>query len=183
MSADDKNEVKHVYDGIEEQDNVMPNWWLGILFGTIVFAFAYWAYFEVWKAGAQPDEEYALDLAELEKKRPKQGPLDDQALAALAGDETLFRGGKEVFNANCVACHGPEGGGVIGPNLTDKFWLHGGRPSDIQKIIAAGVLEKGMPSWEPTLGPERVKQLTAFVLSIRGRNVEGGKGPQGEPVQ
>lgn len=181
MSHNDK--VKHVYDGIEEQDNLMPNWWLGILFASIVFAFAYWTYYEVYKAAPGPDGEYKHELAALEANRPKQAPVDDASLLSLANDETLVRGGQEVFTTNCAACHGMNGQGVIGPNLTDKYWLHGGRPSDIQKVITAGVLEKGMPGWERTLGVDRVKQVTAFLLTVRNKDVEGGKPPQGDPVQ
>lgn len=182
MSDGHKDEVKHVYDGIEEQDNVMPNWWLCILFGSIVFAFGYWGYYETFRAAPGPDGEYEQELLAWKATQPKAGPVDDETLVALAADERLVREGAEVFTTNCAACHGLQGQGVIGPNLTDRYWLHGAKPSQIQKVIASGVLEKGMPSWEPTLGPERVKQVTAFVLSVKGKNLEG-KGPQGEAIQ
>ena len=178
MSSDPKG-VKHIYDGIEEQDNVMPNWWLGILFGSIVFALGYWGYYETFRAAPGPEGEYALEVAAFEASKPRVVEADDATLEALVRDPELLRGGAQVFTTNCASCHGMKAEGIIGPNLTDGHWLHGARPSQIQKAIAGGVLDKGMPSWEPALGPERVKQVTAYVLSVRGTNL-AGKAPQGE---
>jgi cytochrome c oxidase cbb3-type subunit 3 len=87
-----------------------------------------------------------------------------------------------VYQQNCATCHGAEGQGLIGPNLTDNAWLQGGKPVDIHKTIAQGSVAKGMPAWERTLGVERVRAVTAYVLTFKGRNVPG-KPPQGEPEQ
>lgn len=183
MSNDNENQIKHVYDGIEEQDNSLPRWWMGILFGTIVFAFAYWGYYEVAHAAPNPREEYTAKMEVLKKElEAKKPPSDDNLLAQLAHDEAAVKAGAEVFQTNCAACHGPQAQGVIGPNLTDNFWLHGNKPTQIVTTISNGVLEKGMPGWEKVLGPDRVRKVAAFVMAQKGKNVPG-RPPQGDPVQ
>jgi cytochrome c oxidase cbb3-type subunit 3 len=89
--------------------------------------------------------------------------------------------GKAVFGQYCVACHGPEAAGLIGPNLTDHAWIHGGTPTAILQTVTAGVAAKGMPSWGPVLGPDKVENVVAFVLTLRGKNVPG-KPAEGELV-
>src|SRR5690606_6169533 len=108
------------------------------------------------------------------------GEVTDEMLAALAQDPAAVEAGKALYAQYCVACHGPEGGGLIGPNLTDAYWINGaGKPTEIRRIVASGVAAKGMPAWEPMLGVEKVDQITAFVETLKGRNVPG-KEPQGE---
>jgi cytochrome c oxidase cbb3-type subunit III len=101
-------------------------------------------------------------------------------LAALAKDKGTVAQGKQVFALTCIACHRQDGGGVVGPNLTDEFWIHGAAPDKIYDTISKGVPDKGMPAWGPQLGSERVQAVTAYVISIRGTNVPGGKAPQGD---
>jgi cytochrome c oxidase cbb3-type subunit III len=182
--ADEQVKVHHVYDGIEELDNRLPNWWLLILWGSILFAFGYWFYFHNAQLGLDARGQYEQDLAEFNQRR-KAAPvaeLSDEALLALLADPELLEEGKTTYSQSCAACHGADGQGLIGPNLTDEYWLHGADPTAIQKVIAAGVLEKGMPAWEPTLGPGRVRSVAAFVLSMRGKNLPGRE-PQGLQVQ
>lgn len=183
MSHDDQDKPLHVYDGIEEQDNRLPNWWLGILFGTLAFGFGYWFYYEIAGAAPGPAEQLKVDLAELAKRNPESLPMSDDVLLALAKDSDKVKAGQEVYATTCAACHGADGQGVIGPNLTDRFWLHGGKATDIHHVVAAGVLEKGRPSWDKTLGAERVRNVTAYLLTLKGKNIPGGKAPQGDPVE
>jgi cytochrome c oxidase cbb3-type subunit 3 len=173
----------HVYDGIEEMDHHLPNWWLGILWGTILFAAGYWMYYAV--AGLGPDQrtEYAQEQAALVKRMAASGgPASEEVLLGLARDGATVQAGQAVFGQQCASCHGAQAQGSIGPNLTDAYWLHGGKPLDIQKTVTDGAIEKGMPAWGRTLGSERVRQLTAYLLTLKGTNVAGGKAPQGEPV-
>jgi cytochrome c oxidase cbb3-type subunit 3 len=182
MSDSDKSLVHHVYDGIEEQDNRLPNWWLAILWGTIFFGFGYYLYYHNFEAGPSERATYERALAEHTAKMGAGGTMSDEALLALAGDAKLTVEARAVFEQNCAACHGADGQGLIGPNLTDGYWLHGARPGEILKTISDGVMEKGMPAWKPVLGDARVKNLAAYVLSLKGRNVPG-KEPQGQLVQ
>jgi len=172
--------VVHIYDDIHEEDNHLPNWWLAILFGAIVFAFGYWFIFEVTKAEPSPLESYRIEAALAEKQRAEASPVSNQVLTVLAKDVNTVAEGKKIFVSNCAPCHGAQGQGIVGPNLTDKFWLHGGQPLDIHKSITGGYPEKGMRPWGPVLGPTRIRSVAAFVLSIKGQNLPG-RPPQGTP--
>lgn len=178
----DEGRVHHVYDGIEEQDNRLPNWWLGILWGTLLFGVGYWLYYPVTGLGPDQRTEFAQDQAALEAKLQALKPSPEAMLAALEKDPALVAEGRALFGQTCATCHGAQAQGNIGPNLTDGFWLNGGRPQDILRVVAEGSVTKGMPAWERTLGPQKVQQLVAYVLSIRNTHV-AGKPPQGEPVQ
>ncbi|MFE8600925.1 cbb3-type cytochrome c oxidase N-terminal domain-containing protein [Archangium violaceum] len=182
MSANDKPGVLHVYDGIEEMDHHLPNWWLFILWSTIVFGFCYWFYYQVSGTGPSSMEVYKAEAAEAARNAASNKPVSDEALLSLMQDAQSVEQGKAQFTQQCASCHGQKGEGLIGPNLTDKFWLHGGKPMDIHKTVAEGVVVKGMPAWERTLGAERVRSIVAYVLTLKDTNVPG-KAPQGEPAQ
>jgi cytochrome c oxidase cbb3-type subunit 3 len=171
----------HDYDGIREFDNPLPRWWLFIFYGTVLFGYAYWMHFQVAKTGTSLLGELQAEQAEAAKKDAGAKPITDEMLVTLSQDPAALAAGEKVFNSTCVACHGANGEGKIGPNLTDSFWIHGGKPTDIHRSIANGWVEKGMPSWKPVLGNERVLQVAAFVLTKRGKNLPG-KEPQGERV-
>lgn len=179
---DSSSKVVHRYDDIEEEDNQMPNWWLLILFGTIVFMFSYWLVFHTMKQLPSPNAEYELAVADLKKARLAQAPLSDEAILAVAKDPALIEEGKQVFASTCAACHAQEGQGLVGPNLTDRYWLHGNKPSEIAKSVADGFADKGMPPWGQLLGQDKVRKVTAFVVSIKGKGL-AGKEPQGEEAK
>lgn len=172
-------QVVHVYDGIEEHDNRLPNWWLGLLFSSIVFALAYWLVYEVTHSAPDALGEYAQEVAEAARRDAAMKPISDETLLGLAKDPQTVGAGMAVFKGQCASCHGAQAQGLIGPNLTDAYWLHGDRPVEIHHTIAQGAVAKGMPSWEKVLGPERVRQVAAYVLTLKGSNVPG-KAPQGE---
>lgn len=179
-----ENRVIHEVDGIQEYDNKLPNWWLYTLYGAIAFAVVYWFVYHTAGAADLPLAAYQEEMdkaAAAEAERIKAaGVLTPEALAKLARDKGTVEQGKQVFAQTCAACHRQDGGGLVGPNLTDEFWLHGGGPDKIYDTIMKGVPAKGMPAWGPQLGPDRVRAVTAYVISIRGTNVSGGKAPQGE---
>ena len=172
----------HVYDGIEEHDNRLPRWWLATLWGAIVFAFAYWGYYQTFAVGLSPRGEFDAEMVARRAREAqfaaRAGAVDDQQMLALSQDAAVVARGKLVFQSTCLACHAAEGQGLVGPNLTDNAWLHGGRPTDIFNVVADGVAAKGMPAWKPALGPEKVKDVTAFLLTLKGKNLPG-KEPQG----
>jgi cytochrome c oxidase cbb3-type subunit 3 len=168
-----------VHDGIVEEDNRLPYWWLATFFATVFFGAGYWLYYEVTHTGLDPLGEYQADMAELRAHSPHKGSLDSAALEAMAKDVNAAAEGQKTFSTTCVACHGPKGEGLVGPNLTDKFWLHGGRPEDIYKTVSEGVPTKGMPAWGKTLSEDKVRSVVAFVLTLKGQNLPG-KAPQGD---
>lgn len=178
--------IVHEYDGIEEADNQLPLWWLMLFFFAIVFGIGYWFSFHRYGLGDLPGAEYAVAKERLEfeaEERAKElASRTGGGLESLASDPGSVSAGRGLFAIHCVACHGPKGQGQIGPNLTDGFWIHSGDAESVHQVIEKGVLEKGMPAWGPVVGPLGAQQLTAFVLSMRGTNVEG-KEPQGEPWQ
>jgi len=180
----EKNRVHHVYDGIEEEDNRLPNWWVAILLGTIVFSFGYWFVYETTKTLPSPLVEYETErsaVAAAQAKLSAETPLSNQSLWAMSKDPDTIAQGKRVFTGTCASCHAAEGQGSIGPNLTDNRWIYGHEPMDIVAAVTNGFPDKGMESWGPRLGPERVKQVTAYVLSIRHKNLPG-KEPQGDII-
>jgi cytochrome c oxidase cbb3-type subunit 3 len=178
-----KSDKHHVYDDIVEHDNKLPLWWQLTLYGAIAFGLVYW-YGRRMDAIASPAQAYAQDLAvehaaEAERARAR-GTIDDAMLAAIAKDPSTLAQGKDTFVSTCAACHKADGGGNIGPNLTDQYWIHGSKPTDIYKIVSEGVPAKGMPTWGPVLGEQRIESVVAYVVSIGNTNVPGGKAPQGE---
>ncbi|CAN5925794.1 hypothetical protein BH11MYX4_BH11MYX4_38200 [soil metagenome] len=183
-STDPKeNTVIHEIDGIQEYDNKLPNWWLYTLFGSIIFAFGYWFTYQTAGFAENPLAAYESEMDRLAAAAPKRtgGPVTPEALVALSKDRGTLAQGKQIFTSTCAACHRQDGGGVVGPNLTDEFWIHGGAPEKIYKTIAEGVPDKGMVAWAAPLGPDRVQAVTAYVLSLRNTNVPAGKAAQGEP--
>lgn len=176
----------HDYDGIRELDNPLPRWWLFTLYGAVLFSVGYWFYFHTLRAGLLPMAAYQDEVRRAQEEQDRmeaaleaQGKgITDEQLTAMSRDPAVVERGAAVFKQNCVACHGDRGQGVVGPNLTDAYWLHGGKARDIYTNVSTGVIEKGMPAWKPALGPTRVKEAVAYVLSIRDTNVPG-KAPQG----
>ena len=178
-----QDRVIHEVDGIQEYDNTLPNWWLYTLYGAIVFAAVYWFVFQTARYADSPEEAYKALVeqnAAAEASKIKVGEATPESLAALAKDPAAVALGKQVFTSTCAACHRGDGGGNVGPNLTDDFWLHGNEPDSVYKTIAHGVPDKGMPAWQKQLGPLKTQAVTAYVLGLRGKNVPGGKAPQGE---
>jgi cytochrome c oxidase cbb3-type subunit 3 len=173
----------HHFDGIEEYDNRLPNWWLWTFYLACIFSLGYWLHFHTLGTGALPMA--AFDRANEEAAaRLTQSEVTADSLTALAAEPAALAAGRKVFLENCMQCHLESGGGNLGPNLTDAYWIHGGSPMDIYRTVVQGVPLKGMPDyWERTLGPQRLQQVVAYLLSIKNSNVAGGKEPQGEPEQ
>lgn len=150
-------------DGIEEYDNPLPDWWLGLFFFCIVWAIGYTIDYHLVSDRSQE----GTYLAEMEAAK-QQWPPPAAPGAADLSPEALAKG-EEIYKTNCTACHGGALEGGIGPNLADAEWIHGGTLAEITKTVTDGVPDKGMLTWGPILGPEKVAQVSAFVYS---------KGPQ-----
>jgi cytochrome c oxidase cbb3-type subunit 3 len=134
---------------------------------------------KAWDTRSQAYQQEAI-AARLAQAKQNGGALPPEALVALSKTPATVDQGKQVFTSTCAACHRADGGGNIGPNLTDDFWLHGGKPQNIWSCVHEGVPSKGMPTWGPQLGDEKVAAVVAYVLTIKGTNVAGGKPPQGD---
>ena len=175
--------LDHNYDGIHELNHVLPKWWLGILYGTILFAAWYMGYY-MSGHGPTSRQELAADLRAIEALKPAATngtpESDKQNLLAAFKNPARLKQGQEVFSGKCLACHGDKGQGLIGPNLTDDFWLQGkGTLQDIAEVVTIGVPEKGMPPWGPVLTNDELADVVEFVRSIRGSNPAGAKASQG----
>ena len=182
MSADPSNTPRthathHVYDDIQEDDHPLPVWWLGTFFVTVFFAMGYWFWYHSVQAGESIAQSYQHDVDKLPKHSAMSAIADD-VYAALEKDAEAVARGKDVFVQNCVACHGALGQGVIGPNLTDAYWIHGSQAARVATTIYDGVAAKGMPAWGALLGDKKVLDVYAFVASLRNTNA-AGKPPQG----
>lgn len=172
--------LDHNYDGIQELDHVLPRWWLWIFYSTIVFSAFYVGYYMAGQ-GPNQSQELAADLKDLNALRPPAPGGDQQALLLAAfKDPARLRNGQEVYASKCLACHGDQGQGIVGPNLTDDHWLHGGGTlADVAQVVANGVLDKGMPPWASVLTPDELHNVVAYVHSLHGTNPVVAKEPQG----
>lgn len=178
--------LDHDYDGIEEMDNPLPSWWVGLFYGCIVFAIVYFIYYNVLDDGDPIRKVYNQEwqtnrdtVAALEAKQTVD--LTDESLLKQAGDPAVSGAGLKVFSERCSSCHGTKAEGLIGPNLTDTHWLNGnGTPMAILKVLKEGVPEKGMPAWGPILNQQEMTQLVAYIVSSKGSNPPNPKAPQGK---
>ena len=183
----DKLIPDHEYDGIQELDNPLPGWWLMTFYITIVFSIGYVLYFYAF-GGPNSDQQLAAGLEKIESKRATvvSGSEDknEATLVALLGDKDRIEKGKNEFMVKCMACHGNLGQGLIGPNLTDDFWIHGdGSITAIVSQINIGVPEKGMPPWKDQIPPDMIENVALYVYSIRGSNPPGARPPQGNKIE
>lgn len=149
-------------DGIEEYDNPLPDWWLGLFWFTIVWAVAYTLHYHFIAERSQ-EKALAAELAAAEVRWPSGGTAAEFVVTPELADA-----GRSIYQTNCLACHGANLEGGIGPKLNDGEWVHGGSPAEVLHTVTEGVPAKGMPAWGPILGPERVKQVTAYILSQQG---------------
>ncbi len=175
--------MEHEFDGIAELDNPTPAWFMWLFYGTIVFAFSYMMYFHVLDYGKMQEEEYEIEMAQAKTEKEaylaKAGNNIDENSVKEDLSEGVISAGKAVYSTNCVACHGDKGQGLVGPNLTDKFWLHGGTVNSVFKTIKYGVPEKGMIPWEKTLSQKQIADVSNYILSLKGSNPANPKAAQG----
>jgi cytochrome c oxidase cbb3-type subunit III len=177
-------ELDHNFDGIRELDNHLPPWWKYLFYFTIVWGIIYVIVYHFTDSLPLPSDEYKNEVAEAEVTKrnflatqPKV-EIDENTLTYSADAEIIGKG-KETYQINCSPCHKADGGGGVGPNLTDEYWLHGGDVKNVYATIKNGIPEKGMISWAGVLKPEEIRNVSFFVLSRKGTNPPGAKGPQG----
>lgn len=173
----------HDYDGIQEYDNPQPGWWSALFVLSIVWAVCYYGYYQL-GVGQSVEQEYRGETVwRLEQKANQPNVAVDEAMITALGDDPAARewaGG--VFKSVCAACHRPDGGGSVGPNLTDDFWIHGGAPLEVYNTIHEGVPEKGMLRWADNYTNLEVAKLAAYVTKLHGTNPPSPKAPEGTRV-
>ncbi|MGJ5641183.1 cbb3-type cytochrome c oxidase N-terminal domain-containing protein [Formosa sp. S-31] len=178
--------LDHNYDGIRELDNSLPPWWLYAFYISIVFSAVYLLRFEVFNGASQVDE-YETELAEakiaIEAYKKTAKDLVDVNTVTLLTDASDLNAGKATFMTNCVACHMQDGGGGIGPNLTDDHWILGGGIKNVFHTISEGGRSgKGMIAWKQSLKPAEIAQVASYVLSLQGTSPAKPKEPEGDII-
>ena len=175
--------TNHEYDGIRELDNRLPSWWLYGFYFSIIFGVAYLTYYNV-GPGQSQEEEYKTEMAEAKEQvkvyLASLENLVDENSVEVSTEAADLIAGKAIYDANCVVCHANDGGGGVGPNLTDKYWIQGGDIKSIFRAIKYGVPEKGMISWQSQLPPKKIQQVSSYIYSLEGRASAKPKEPQGE---
>lgn len=176
--------LDHDYDGIKELDNVLPPWWVGLFYITVIFSIVYLVRFHV-IGDYNQDEEFVAEMQKKDKEVEeylKTAPdLMNAEKATLLADAASLEEGKAIFTQNCVACHKADGGGSIGPNLTDKFWILGGGIKNVFNTISEGGRSgKGMVPWKESLKPTEIQKVASYVLSLQGTNPTDAKPAEGD---
>ena len=176
-------DMGHDYDGIRELDNNLPPWWKWGFYISIVVGIGYFMHYHVLNTGTLPIEAYHNEMAQaeldVEQYLKDQAMNVDESSVTLMTDPTELDKGKALFNNYCSVCHSSNGGGGVGPNLTDEYWIHGGSIQDVFKTIKYGA-KNGMKSWKDELNPIQMQQVGSFIKSLNGTNPDGGKEPEGE---
>lgn len=171
----------HEYDGIKELNNPMPKWWLWLFYLSIVFAVIYFVRYHVMHTGALQIEEYENEMSKAALNLKPATTLElDETNVTLLTDETSLAEGQAIFEKDCAVCHLSKGEGLVGPNLTDEYWIHGGSIGDIFKIIKIGNPSMGMISWKDQLTPVQIQKVASFIYQLQGTNPPNPKAPQGE---
>jgi len=177
--------LDHEYDGIHEYDNPTPGWWNLIFIGAVLFAIPYAFFFHWSPMGWTIFDKYNAEITAYNQKVfGKFGDLkpDEQTIASLMSNPEFMDAMRGTFITKCASCHTASGGGMVGPNLTDDVYIHVKKLPDIYHVIDNGVTAKGMPAWGRQLSETQMILMAAYVGSLRGTNVPGGKGPEGDAI-
>jgi cytochrome c oxidase cbb3-type subunit 3 len=187
MSAQSDRDLlrEHEYDGIQEYDNPTPGWWNLIFLGTFLFAIWYILYHHASSISTSVAQGYETDVSDdLKKRFSAIGDLkpDEATLLKFMANEEWKLVGVSVFKAQCVSCHGANAAGQIGPNLTDDYYKNVKQLADIPKVISDGAAAGAMPAWKTRLHPNEIVLVAAYVASLRGKNLPGPRGQEGEQI-
>ncbi|GAA4466424.1 hypothetical protein GCM10023093_20550 [Nemorincola caseinilytica] len=176
--------LDHNYDGIMELDNSLPPWWKYGFYLTILVSVIYIYRFHFSHDGLSQEEEFVAEMQKGEEEKAaylaRSANNVDETNVKYLTDAGSLVAGREVFVKNCAACHVADGGGSVGPNLADEYWLHGGSVQDVFKSVKYGWQDKGMKSWKDDLSPMQIQQVASFIMSLKGTHPAAPKAPQGD---
>jgi cytochrome c oxidase cbb3-type subunit 3 len=183
QEKDDATQIKyyggHEFDGIKELDNPMPPWLKYLFYVTIVVSATYLIRLTVFKDETIVQrKEYNNEMA-IARAKTEKAEKEEASTAKPMTQEQILAAGKVTFDKICYVCHGKFGEGLVGPNFTDEYWIHGNKPEDLKKVIVDGVIDKGMLSYKSQLSNKQIDQVIAYILSLQGTNPPNPKAPQG----
>lgn len=172
--------LDHDADGIQELDNLLPRWWVWLFWGCNLFALGYMLYFHAFSMGELQAAAYVKEARAGENLKNAALAEFESSLGSLkpATEDTILSHGSQLYTTYCAPCHRQDGGGLVGPNLTDDYWIHGPAYQDTLRTIINGVPEKGMLSWRGVLKPNEVQAVASFIYSLRGTTPPNPKLPE-----
>jgi cytochrome c oxidase cbb3-type subunit III len=170
----------HDYDGIRELDNDLPPWWKWLFYISIVFFIVYLVRLFVFRADDLLQlTEYNKEMAEAASMAPSQSSSETFEIKVL-NDQTSIANGKVIYDKICAVCHLVDGGGLVGPNMTDDYWIHGNTIQDMFNTVTNGVLEKGMISYKDQYSPQQRLEVLSYIITLHGTTPANPKAPQGD---
>jgi len=175
--------LDHDFDGIKELDNRVPPLFNVLFYGTIIFGLIYLVNYHILGSGNIQEEEYLNEIKVAETERNilvKTGVFLNEETVTAKMDVATLDEGKSIYVKNCVSCHANDGGGLVGPNLTDDYWIHGGGIKNVFLVIKNGVPAKGMIAWQTQLSPTQMQAVASYIISLHGTNPANGKPPEGD---
>ncbi|HHY84185.1 MAG TPA: c-type cytochrome [Verrucomicrobia bacterium] len=183
MNESDPLLLDHEVDGIRELDNKLPRWWVWLFYGTIAFSIGYLVYYHVLGAGPLMAEEYEREMKAGAAAKAAAMSRFEANIASLepSQDAAVLESGRQLFTTLCAPCHRMDGGGLVGPNLTDDYWIHGSTFADNVRVIWDGVPAKGMITWKNNLRPDQILAVASYIYTLRGAKLETpGKPPENQ---
>ncbi|MBL9126970.1 MAG: c-type cytochrome, partial [Verrucomicrobiales bacterium] len=174
--------LDHEADGIRELDNNLPRWWVWLFNLTIAFAVVYLVYYHVLGNGQIQAAEYRREMEAGDKIKSAAVARFEGSLAALQpdSDPVVLAEGQKTFKTLCAPCHREDGGGLVGPNLTDDYWIHGSNFVDNLKTIWNGIPDKGMVTWKGVLQPKEIQAVASYIYTLRGTKPPNPKLPENQ---
>ena len=173
----------HSYDGIRELDNSLPPWWINMFVITVIWAVGYMWFYHFGGDGLSSGQAYEQEVETAKKEiakalAGKMNAVDESSVVAMTEKQDLDQGAY-IFKSSCANCHGQLGEGLIGPNFTDEYWIHGGGIKNVFKTVKYGVPEKGMIAWQSQLKAVDIQRVASYILTLKGTNPPNPKDPQG----
>jgi cytochrome c oxidase cbb3-type subunit 3 len=184
MNDDQKDPLllDHDADGIRELDNKLPRWWVWLFYLTIIYSAVYLLYYHVFNAGDLQAAEYTREMKAGEAVKGAATGKFEADIPDLkpSSDAAVLDSGRQIYAKYCAPCHRADGGGLVGPNLCDNYWIHGSNYTDSVSLIWNGVPAKGMITWKTTLKPEEIQAVASFIFTFRGTQPPNPKPPENQ---